>query len=57
MTRATGNTRGTVGAGGVLVESGWRDPQASVVTSQAVPSKVAPRLVDWDIAKSVLRER
>jgi hypothetical protein len=57
ITRARGNTRGAVGAGGVLVEAGWRAPHPSMVVSHAVPSKVAPRLVHWDIADGTQRER
>jgi hypothetical protein len=57
MTPARGNTRGAVGAGGVLVEAGVRVPQPSVAVSHAVPSKVAPHPVHWDIADGTQRER
>ena len=57
MTRARGNTRETVGAGGLLLVGGWRPPQPSMAASHAVPSKVVQRVVHWDIAEGLPRKR
>jgi hypothetical protein len=42
-----------MGVVGVPVEGGFRAPQASRATTDAVPRQVAQPLVRWDIADSL----